>query len=251
MILDTEAVVLRTLNHGDTSKIITLYSRDTGRLKLIAKGVRSAKSKALGLFQPTHHLSVSYYEKQQSELQLFKSGELIRGFFQLEKDFDRLTLAQVLVELVERSAEKEEPHPKLFDLVVESLNRLNDPEESTSLTYWYFHLQFLREMGFRPETDRCHFCGETLKHGAGLRPRVGGLTCLRCQPLDVHDIELSPQLIELLNQLLDNHYPEDASVKLSEIDRRRLWDFLWRYTHFHIEPTRNMKSLKVLKQLYG
>ena len=108
MIEKAEAIVLKTLNHGDTSKIITLYSREVGRLKLIAKGVRSPKSKAMGLFQPTRHIQVIYYSKATSELQLFKSGELIDGFFGLEEDFDRLTLAQVMVELMERSFEEEE-----------------------------------------------------------------------------------------------------------------------------------------------
>ena len=132
MIEKAEAIVLKTLNHGDTSKIITLYSREVGRLKLIAKGVRSPKSKAMGLFQPTRHIQVIYYSKATSELQLFKSGELIDGFFGLEEDFDRLTLAQVMVELMDRSVEDEESHPRLFQLLVDSLARLSNRENTSA-----------------------------------------------------------------------------------------------------------------------
>ena len=57
--------------------------------------------------------------------------------------------------------------------------------------------------------------------------------------------------MELLDKLLDEHWNPELAVTLNDLERRRLWDFLWRYTHYHIEPTRNMRSLKVLKQLYG
>lgn len=251
MIRDSEAVVLRTLNHGDTSKIITLYSRETGRLKLIAKGVRSAKSKSGGLFQPTHHLRLAYYEKAQSELQLFKSGELIQGFYQLESDFDRLTLAQVVLELVDRAAEKEEPHPEIFDLLVQTLERLNNTDLATSLVYWFFHLQFLREMGFRPETDRCHLCGRSLADGGNLRARLPGISCNHCENPEPDEIGLSEKQISGLHMLLDQSWDEQQEPGFSERERRGFWDFLWRYTRYHIEPTRNMRSLQVLKQLYG
>jgi DNA repair protein RecO (recombination protein O) len=251
MIQDTEAVVLRTLNHGDTSKIITLYSRKTGRLKLIAKGVRSSKSKATGLFQPTHHLRLAYYEKTQSELQLFKSGELVKGFYGLENDFDRLTLAQVVLELVDRGAEKEEPHPEVFNLLVATLERLNDPQQPTSLVYWYFHLQFLVEMGFRPETDRCHLCGTSLSDGGNLRARLPGITCNQCEVPEADEIPLNGNQIQVLSELLDHTWETVKEPGFSERERRQFWDFLWRYTRYHIEPTRNMRSLQVLKQLYG
>ncbi len=251
MIIDTEAVVLRTLNHGDTSKIVTLYSRETGRLKLIAKGVRSRKSKSQGLFQPTHYLRLAYYEKQRSELQLFKNGELVKGFYQLESDFDRLTLAQVVLELVDRAAEKEEPHPEVFDLLIQALEHLNDMDQPTSVVYWFFHLQFLRAMGFRPETDRCPLCSRSLSAGGNLKPRLPGITCNECEAEDPEEIKLNAGQIRTLQDLLDRSWEELEEPGFSETERRRFWDFLWRYTRYHIEPTRNMRSLEVLKQLYG
>ena len=146
MIRKTEAIVLRVINHGDTSKIATLYSRESGRLKVIAKGVRSPRSKSLGLLQPTHHIHCVYYEKPNRELQLFKSGDLVQGFYQFEKDFNRITLAQVMVELLARATETDERHVSLFDLLRRSLERLNDPELPTHLTVWFFHLRFLGEL---------------------------------------------------------------------------------------------------------
>lgn len=250
MIQKAEAVVLKTLNHGDTSKIITLYSREVGRLKLIAKGVRSPTSKAAGLFQPTRHLQVVYYTKTHSELQLFKSGDLVNGFFGLENDFDRLTLALVVVELLDRSVEDEESHPQLFELLTETLSRLSNSQVSAAAAYWYFHLHLLRELGFRPHVGRCSNCHDELVAGGYLGASTSDLECLKCHPATLDSISVSAAVLQATERLLSERWSAFDLSSLSARDRRSFWDFLWRYTFYHIETTRNMRSLKVLKQLY-
>jgi len=251
MINKAEAVVLKTLNHGDTSKIITLYSREVGRLKLIAKGVRSPKSKAAGLFQPTRHLQVIYYAKPNSSLQLFKSGELIDGFFGLEDDFDRLTLAQVMVELLDRSVEDEESHPGLFQLLVDSLSRLSNRKISSAEAYWYFHIHLLRELGFRPHVGHCSVCRDNLNAGASLGRRTSQLECVKCHQPDHDSILVGGHVLDQIQMLLDNDWENIKKTSLNARERRTLWDFLWQFTLHYIEPARGMRSLKVLRQLYG
>lgn len=251
MIQKTEAVVLKSLNHGDTSKIVTLYARDRGKLKLIAKGVRSPKSKAGGLFQPTRHLQIIYYEKTQSDLQLFKSGELINGFFGLESDFDRLTLAMVIVELLDRSTEDEESHASTFDLLTQTLKDLSQPDKPASRTYWKFHLQLLKALGYGPDTHHCAICGEALKYSALLGAQQPKLECASCHKADRSSIELNKKVLTTIESLLDGGRPAEEVGILNARERRTLWDFLWRFTFFHIEPTRGMRSLRVLKQLYS
>lgn len=250
MIQKAEAIVLKTLNHGDTSKIITLYSREVGRLKLIAKGVRSPKSKAAGLFQPTRQLQVVYYTKAHSELQLFRSAELVNGFFGLENDFDRLTLAQVVVELLDRSVEAEERHPQLFQLLADTMERLSDPLISPAEAYWFFHLHLLDELGFRPHMGQCSVCHDELDQGGYLALGSSDLECLKCHPATQDSIAVSPTIIDTVELLLSHPWSEVDLARISARDRRNFWDFLWRYSFYHIETTRNMRSLKVLKQLY-
>ncbi len=251
MIEKAEAIVLKTLNHGDTSKIITLYSREAGRLKLIAKGVRSPKSKAAGLFQPTRHLQVIYYHKLNSGLQMFKSGELINGFFGLEDDFDRLTLAQVVVELLNRSIEDEESHPQLFQLLADTLTRLSDGKISAARAFWFFHLHLLKELGYHPHVDYCSVCREALSGGAYLGLGNPHLECVKCHKPGQDSLFVSGQILEILRKILQSAQVGLKKSELSAVERRSLWDFLWRYTFYHIESTRGMKSLKVLRQLYS
>ncbi len=251
MIQKAEAVVLKTLNHGDTSKIITLYSREVGRLKLIAKGVRSPKSKAMGLFQPTRHIQVIYYAKPNAGLQLFKSGELLEGFFGLEEDFDRLTLGLVMVELLDRSVEDEEGHSGLFQLLVDSLSRLSHREIAPAEAYWYFHIHLLRELGFRPHVGHCSVCRVSLDSGASLGPGSSQLECVKCHQPGQDSVFVGGDVLQVIQRLLDFPWSEEKKPTLQARERRSLWDFLWQFTFHHIESARGMKSLKVLRQLYG
>ncbi len=250
MIEKAEAIVLKTLNHGDTSKIITLYSREVGRLKLIAKGVRSPKSKAMGLFQPTRHLQVVYYQKPNSGLQMFKSGELVDGFFGLEESFDRLTLALVVVELLDRSIEDEEPHPQLFQLLVDTLGRLGDGNTSSAEVYWFFHLHLLRELGFQPYVGYCSVCKEPLETGGSLGIGNDHLECVKCHEPGPDSIFFASSILKRIQEVLSSSWSERERLKLNTQERRALWAFLWRFTFHHIESSRGMRSLKVLRQLY-
>ncbi len=251
MIEKAEAVVLKTLNHGDTSKIITLYSKEVGRLKLIAKGVRSPKSKAAGLFQPTRHLQVIYYHKPNSGLQMFKSGELINGFFGLEDDFDRLTLAQVVVELLDRSIEDEEPQSRIFELLTSTLSRLSQRTVSAAEAYWFFHVHLLRELGFRPHVAHCAVCREVFQAGGYLGLGSPQLECVKCHQPAADSLFVLAEVLLAIQKILEMDQLKWSEINLPAKERRSLWDYLWRHTFYHIESTRGMRSLRVLQQLYS
>ena len=253
MILKTEAIVLKTLNQGDTSKIATLYSRDFGRLKIIAKGIRNPKSRYMGLLDPAQHIQVLFYEKSGSELQLFKSGEIVQTYYALHKDFDRLAFAQVAMEFIERAAEKTEPHPELFDRVLWILNALNDEQIPPVKSYWYFHLRCLSELGFRPDVFQCHGCKTTLAGTSAIYHQPEGVIfCVACAPtLDERfSVQLSSQTMAILQAIDEEDWRGVQRMKLNLAERRTLWTFMWRDAKFHLEPLQRMKSLAVLEQIY-
>lgn len=253
MIRQAEAVVLKTINQDDTSKIATLYSREFGRLKIIAKGIRSKKSRYAGLLGITQHIQLVFYEKHNTELQLFKSGEIVRTYNTLNRDFDRLAFAQVAMEFIERTAEKTEPHPELFDLVVWVLKHLDDPDTPAVKSYWYFHLRSLGELGFRPDVFRCHQCKGTLAQTEAVYHQPdGGLYCITCSPtLDERfSLRLSPGVMTLLQAIDEENWELVKQTGLSLAERRVVWSFIWHYGKVHLEPLQRMKSLAVLEQIY-
>lgn len=253
MIQQAEAVVLKTINQGDTSKIATLYTREFGRLKIIAKGIRSPKSRYAGLLGITQHIQVVYYEKHNSELQLFKSGEIVKTYPVLGRDFDRLAFAQVAMEFLERVAEKTEPHPELFELVVWILAHLNDPDIPAVKCYWYFHVRCLCELGFRPDVFRCHQCQKALSETQAVYHQPdGSLYCPACAPAadERFTLSLSPVTMSVLQAIDEADWDRVRELNLSLAERRKMWSFIWHYAQVHLEPLQRMKSLAVLEQIY-
>src|SRR3989304_672478 len=100
MIVSTDAIVLRSMKYGDTSKIVTLYSRKYGKIKVIAKGARSAKSKYGASLEPMTHSSIVIYKTEHRELHLLSKCEIASPFHKLNDDGDKMVVGLALVEIV-------------------------------------------------------------------------------------------------------------------------------------------------------
>ena len=251
MIQQTEAIVLKVINHGDSSKIATLYSRSFGRLKVIAKGVRNPKSRFMGLFQPTQHVRIVFYEKSHSELQLFSSGEVVRSYYTLLQDFARLAFAQLTMDVLERAIVSVEPHPALYDLTCKTLENFDNATIQPIVTYWYFHLRTLCELGFRPAVNHCRICGKSLVDTPAVFDRhQANLMCESCSLRYAGGIVLPVEAMKVLQVIDHEDWNTLINLTVSQEARRTLWKFIWLHAKTHLEPLRRIKSLAVLEQLY-
>ncbi len=100
MIVSTDAIVLRSMKYGETSKIVTLYSQKFGKIKVIAKGARGAKSRFGASLEPMTHSSVILYKKEERELNLLSKSEITKSFLKFGSSGDRLATGLAVVELV-------------------------------------------------------------------------------------------------------------------------------------------------------
>ncbi len=121
-ITKTEALVLKSIKFGDTSRIATLYSKDYGKIKVIAKGIRKPKSKLAGALQTFSHIQIVFYKKQTTEIYLLSQSEIFHSYQSLTKDLYRYVFASAAIELLERLISGEESHPEIFDLTLETLS---------------------------------------------------------------------------------------------------------------------------------
>jgi len=236
------------IRKGETSQVVNLFTLEKGALSLLAKGVQRAKSKSKGLFIPTHEVEVLYYYRPNRELHTFNSGTLLKTFSALRANFDRLLLAQLMLEMIYRGVSHPSPHPELYYLLRNTLTGLDSPTESAARLYWRFHLRFLTLLGFKPALQTCPRCGKSVERAIYLRA-VGEVVCSSCATGKVGDIKLSPQVINAMRQLDNENGRENSFPSLKKSDRTLLWRFLWDYTDFHLDLTRRMRSLKVLEEL--
>lgn len=157
MLVSTEAIVLRSRKHGETSKIVTLYSREYGKVDVIAKGARDIKSKFGGALEAFTESRIVFYKKEKAEasLYLLSKAEPVRSNAKLLESLEKIEAATAIAELLNRSMHDEEKHPALYELTSVVLKAMTEsPEEVAGgplLIYYYFH--FCQLLGFAIQFD--------------------------------------------------------------------------------------------------
>lgn len=154
MIVRTEAVVLRKLDYGETSQIVTLFTREKGKIAVMAKGARRTKSTFGSSLQPTAYTQVVFYYKPTRGLQTLSESALAAPLLAIPRDLERLTIGLRMVELTEALMQDEDPQPRVFNLLVEVLRRLNGSSERLSNLLPYYQLRLALLLGFAPTVRR-------------------------------------------------------------------------------------------------
>lgn len=154
-------LVLHTLAWRETSLIIEVFTRDHGRLGLVARGARRPRSALRGLLQPFQPLDLRWSGK--TELRNLMSAEWVGGMPPLSGK--ALMSGFYLNELIIRLLPREDAHPALFDDYLETLNELagltqaGGPDRTEPILR-RFECTLLREMGYAPSFDRESATGE-------------------------------------------------------------------------------------------
>ncbi|MEY2669575.1 MAG: hypothetical protein RJA59_2213 [Pseudomonadota bacterium] len=173
------AVVLRTVDYGERDRVVTLLSRERGKLSAFARGARSSRRRFGGALEPFTLLSVEVGERG-GDLGVLEDASVERGFGALRADFTRIACASYAVELARELVRDAEPHEELFDALVAYLASLDDgPARPWDLRR--FELDALRAAGLQPALVECARCGRPAGEGpAPFDPLQGGVLCPGC-----------------------------------------------------------------------
>src|SRR5205814_1680794 len=99
---ETEAIVLRTYRLGEADKIVSLFTRQFGRLRAAATGAQRPKSRYGGTLEPLSYVRLWLFERENRDLLRLNSAELVESFFDMQKDYRAQVAAQYLAEVSER-----------------------------------------------------------------------------------------------------------------------------------------------------
>jgi DNA repair protein RecO (recombination protein O) len=180
--LRTAAVLLRSHDYGDTSKILRFYTRDQGLLSVMARGVRGRSGKGTTAVSSFASGELIAYVKPQRDLQTMKDFHCTQLREGLGADVLSFAGASAVAELLLAHAERES-HPELFDALEQALDRLVEAEgdriPSAALSAVW---RVTEAFGFAPELDLCVECGTALGEDEVGRfdAQAGGIRCAIC-----------------------------------------------------------------------
>jgi DNA repair protein RecO (recombination protein O) len=155
----TEAIVLRRRDFGEADRLLTLYTRDRGKIRVIAKGARKPQSRKTGhveLFMRTRFLIA-----EARNLDIITQAEMVEAYPALREDLVRTTYASYAVELLDRFTPEEDRNTQLYDLLAEGL-RWFAATDQPLLVARFYELHLLQLAGFRPQLFQCVGCGEPI-----------------------------------------------------------------------------------------
>jgi DNA repair protein RecO (recombination protein O) len=188
-LLATEALVLRHVKQGDTSHVVTLLTRENGKIAVMAKGSRRPGSRFGAALDLLNYNDIQYRERAQGGLVFLNACELKRSFDNVRLDVFGYASASLCAELADRVLPEGAPAPEIFDLLLATLVILDEtlplPEGEglrAVLLPLTFQIKLMDHLGIAPELTGCVGCGKADVNGpASLSARRGGLLCARCR----------------------------------------------------------------------
>ncbi len=177
------ALVLRTADWSESSRIATFWTREFGKVRALAKGGRRLKSNFENALDLLTLCSIVFLRKSSGSLDLLTEARVLKRFTPLRTDLPALYAAYYVAELLADWTEDYDPHPALFDEARDALEELARPGSAAGPRLLRFDLVLLRELGYTPVLESCATCG-AVPSGAGplaFSPSAGGLVCPACR----------------------------------------------------------------------
>lgn len=181
--LETEALVLRRVDYRDADWILTLLTRDAGKLSALARSARKSRRRFGGALLSFTVSRARLRRRPRSDLWTLTSATPLESFGELAADVGALAHASYGTELCRELLAAEVAEPMVFDLLVE-LFRCISARGALPAVLRGYELSLLRAVGLEPRWHACGVCGATadaqLDGGAIFDPGQGGVVCVRC-----------------------------------------------------------------------
>ncbi|HEV2246285.1 MAG TPA: DNA repair protein RecO, partial [Terriglobia bacterium] len=152
-LIETEAIVLRTHRLGEADKIASLFTRQMGRIRGVAKGALSRRGRYGAALEPLSYIRVWIYDRESRDLQRVGSAEIVESFFEMQKDYRIQLAAQYLAEVTERFLPDREVNERVFRLLLAVLRAFKRYGE-VNRSLLFFDYWLLRLGGFLPDLSR-------------------------------------------------------------------------------------------------
>jgi DNA repair protein RecO (recombination protein O) len=220
-----EGIVVRRRNLGEADRLVTILTRDRGKVTVVAKGARRPKSRLGGRLEPPTRFRALVAEGR--SLDVISQVEVLDAHAPLRSDLERMGDVSVVLELADRGLAERNAHPDVFRLLGETLNLMRgDMHEVAGL---WFTARLLVLTGHRPAVGRCASCGCPLRGRAAWSATLGGCLDEACRSRDPMATPASPRTIALITFLLDATPAALGRIKPPADEIAAVADFLRRY----------------------
>jgi DNA repair protein RecO (recombination protein O) len=244
MLKQAEGIVIRTRDYGEGHAIVTLFTREQGKMAVVARGVKKTRSRLASLCQPFTHGQFLFF--QTSGLPSLSQGEVIQAFQGIGRDLLSTAYAGYITELVDRLTGEREPHPGLFAQYLLSLQAIENGADCQIIAR-IMEMKLLMAAGYTPQLTHCSKCRAGEHQHFYFDVGAGGITCSDCARRTEQLIPLSSATLRLLRLFQQINLGKLGQVNLKKETRQQLEEVMFRFldTYAGVVP----RSRALIKQL--
>lgn len=198
------AIVLRVVDFSETSCVVTLFSRDFGKISALAKGARRPKGPFEAALDLLAVCRIVFLHKASDALDLLTEAKLERRFRAASRSLSHLYAGYYLAELLRDMTDEGDPHPELYDAADRALTALAGEGEAAAVVL-RFELAALRVLGHLPSLADCAACGEALPTDRRIPFGLlaGGVLCRRCRAGQRQVVSLHREVVDTMRRLAE------------------------------------------------
>ncbi len=209
----TPAVILKRMDLGEADRIVTFYSRDVGKIRAVARGVRRTTSRSAGHLEPFTLSDVMFAVGR--ELDVISQADTLEAFRTIREDLVLTTHAYYLAEMVDLLTEDRLENRAVFEVLVDGLRDLEGAVSTSTpddleggearLVLIVFHLRLLEALGYRPELRECVTCRVVIEPDRNqFSALMGGVLCPGCGPGESSARSVGTSVLKLLRFVQHN-----------------------------------------------
>lgn len=245
MIGKAEGIVLRATDYGESNKILTVFTRNAGKISMMARGAKKSKSRFTAVSQLFSHGYFLYHGG--SGMATLQQGDLIRSFRGIREDLLKTAYAVYLVEFLDKMTGEEDVSPYLYDTLLTALDWI-EQNKDVEMVARLFELKLLQIHGYRPRFEGCVHCGKN-DPPFFVSIMEGGFVCQSCASYryDPGFIAVGPGVVKILRLFQDIHMNQVGNIQVKQETKDQLKKVMFAFIdeHTHVK----LKSRRFLEQL--
>ncbi len=222
----TQGFILKMNDRGEADQLLTIYTKDFGKLEILAKAIRKTSSKLRAGAEIFNLAEIEFIQGKTHKT--LTDAILIEKFGEIRKNLKKLKIAYKISELADNLVVSPEPDRKIWQLLNNVFKGLNDLDgefksEKLEIFYYYFVWNLLGILGYQPELYNCVLCRGKLKPGElFFSAREGGLICNLCKKSVKSTKEISLETAKILRFLIKEDWSTLKRLKIEVKDLQSL-----------------------------
>lgn len=248
MLEKIEGLIIKTLDYGETHKIVTIFSKKIGKFTAIARGAKKPKSRMAAVTQPSIYGEFFVYVN--TGLSTIQQGEIINSLRAIREDIIKTAYAAYIMELTDKLMDARSPDPYLYDQLYLTMCWIAENEDA-EIPIMMYELKLVSKGGFAPTVDQCVHCGSREAVPIYFSVAEGGLLCNACRQLDSEAIHLPHNMAKLLHLFSSVGIERIGSISVKKENKlllRQILDAYYeQYGGFYLKSKKFIKQLDLLK----